>query len=102
MGRNLVRSGVPQLDGDGEEGGLRSVVLHDQGRVHVRALGDAADGGCLEAALPELRTRCVKDALCGGCRLRGSASQLSHTNHSTVVERIVVRLAQQAMSEVVT
>jgi hypothetical protein len=24
-----VRSGVPQLDGDGEEGGLRSVVLHD-------------------------------------------------------------------------
>ena len=68
---------------------LRSVVLHDQGRIDVRALGDAADGGCLQTALPELRTRCVQDALCGGCTLRGSASRLTHTVHSTVVERIV-------------
>src|SRR5271165_6229150 len=89
MGLNLVRSGFPQLDGDGEEGGLRSVVLHDQGRVHVRALGDAADGGCLQAALPELRTRRVQDPLGGGCAPRGSASRLTHTIHSTVVERIV-------------
>ena len=89
MGLNLVRSGFPQLDGHGEERGLRSVVLHDQGRVDVRALGDAADGGCLQAALPELRTCCVQDALCGGGTLRGSASRLAHSIHSTVVERIV-------------
>ena len=86
---NLVRSGFRQLAGDGEESGLRSVVLHDQGRVDVRALGDAADGGCLETALPEFRTCCVQDALCGGCTLRGSASRLTHSIHSTVVERIV-------------
>jgi hypothetical protein len=64
-------------------------VLHDQGGVHVRALGDAADGGCLKAALSEFRTRRIKDALCGGCTLRGSAARLTHTIHSTFVERIM-------------
>ena len=82
MGRNLVRSGVVQLDGDREEGGLRPVVLHDQGRVHVRALGDAADGGGLQTALPELRPRRVKNALGGGRPLRGSACRCARLAHT--------------------
>jgi hypothetical protein len=84
---DLGRSGVLQLDGHGKEGGLRSVVLHDQGRVHVRALGDAADGGRLQAALPELGPRRVQDALGGGGPFGGpahrlAASRLTHGVHS--------------------
>jgi hypothetical protein len=89
MGPDLVRGGVLQLDGAVEEGGLRPVVLHHQGRVDLRAAGDAADGGRFEAALPELGPRRVKDALCGGRALRGSAARLAHSVHSTVVERMV-------------
>jgi predicted TIM-barrel fold metal-dependent hydrolase len=42
MALNLARTRFIQLDGDREEGGLRSVVLHDQRRIDVRAAGDAA------------------------------------------------------------
>ena len=31
----------------------------------------------------------IKDALCGGCTLRGSAARLTHTIHSTFVERMM-------------
>jgi len=78
MGLNLAGIGFAELDGDGEEGGLRSVMLHDQGRVDVRAAGDAADGGPLKAVLPEFRARRVQDALRGGCPLGGSGFRLAH------------------------
>jgi hypothetical protein len=52
--------------------GLRPVVLHHQGRVDLRAAGDAADGGRFEAVLAEFRARRVEDALRGGCPLGGS------------------------------
>jgi hypothetical protein len=69
----LARTRVIELDGDREEGGLRSVVLHDQGRVDVRALGDAADGGGLKAAFPELRAGRGENALRGRRPLGGPA-----------------------------
>ena len=77
VGLDLARARFLELDGDREEGGLRPVVLHDQGRVDVRAAGDAADGGGLEAVLPELRARRVEDALRGRCPPGGPAGLLA-------------------------
>jgi len=64
---------LPQLDGAVEEGGLRPVVLHHQGRVDLRRAGDAADRGRLQAVLAEFRARRLEDALRGGCPPGGPA-----------------------------
>jgi hypothetical protein len=89
MGLDLTRVRFIQLDGQGEQGGLRSVVLHDQRRVDVRAAGDAADRGRLETVLPEFRPRRLQDALRGRGPSGGSAFRHAHKIHSTAVERIV-------------
>jgi len=53
-------------------------VLHHQGRVDLRATGDPADGGRLQAVLAEFRARRLEDALRGGCPFGGPAVLLVH------------------------